>query len=180
VPRPLILGALPPAGGAVILLILAVGAPHRAPAEQAMGGVELPIWPVYCLVGQSNFSKEALSGPQLFSLKSGIVGKLGTQRCRTASESQAEVEKSIESDGQQEALFVEMKLQGPNPKVTLWAKGKDHEGKIVEFPCQGTPGERCLERAMKDFPTDISIHDEHCHGRKQCRVDDKQFIVPLP
>jgi len=178
VPRPLILGVLPPAGSAVILLILAAGAPHRAPAEQAMGGVELPIRPVYCLLAQSNFSKEPLSGPQLFILKSGIVGKLGTERCRMASESQAEVEKSIESDGQEEALYVEMKLQGPKPKVTLWAEGKNHQGKIAEFPCEGTPGERCLEYAMKDFPADISDHDLHCHGGKQCRVDDRLFIVP--
>jgi len=110
-------------------------------------------------------------------LKSGIVGKLGTERCRMASESQAEVEKSIESDGQQEALYVEMKLQGPKPKVTLWAEGKNHQARSRNS-LRSHPGERCLEYAMRDFPADISDHDQNCHGGKQCRVDTRQFIVP--
>ena len=178
-PRPLMLTALKTGGKAVILLIVVVGARDQGPGEQTARGADLPIRPVYWLVAQSNFSSVPLSGPQLCELSSGIERELGRERCRKALQSQAELEKSIESDGQQEALYVETELQGPKPKVTLWAEGKDHHtGKIADFPCEGTRAERCVELALRDFPADISTHDETCHRGKQCRADSRMFIVP--
>jgi hypothetical protein len=179
VPRPLIFGARPLVCGTVIQLILAAGAPQRPPAEQALRGVDLRIQPVYMLVAQSNYSKEQPSGPQLVMLSSGIAQHLGKERCRMASQSQAELEKIIESDSQQEALYMEIRLQGAKPTVNLWTRWRDHVGKIAAFACDPATGERCVEYAVRDFPADISNHDEMCHRGKQCRVDDRLFIVPF-
>lgn len=182
---PLIFAALSPVGSAVILLIVAAGAPHRAPPEQATGGVYSPIRPVYLLVVNSDYSNEPLSGPQLSMFETRIVGKLGGERarCKKDFHSQAEVQKIIESDGQQEALYLDTtQLKGSRPKVALWAESRDHrEGKIREIKCEYTEVERCKELAMRDFPADVARHDEDCHRVIHCKVDQEtMFIVPLP
>jgi hypothetical protein len=165
---------------AVLLLALAAGTLHWAPAEQSEPAESPPTQPVYWVAAYSNFSKEPLSDKYLCPLLHGIERQLGRQRCRRAYESWAEIEKAIQNDRGQEALYV---VTSPpsrgRPKVVLWARCQDHDGIIAEFPCDpATTGESCAEFAVKDFPSDVSKHDEMCHREKQCRKDSRDFIVP--
>jgi len=176
-PRPLSL-ALPPLCCAVLLLTLAAQTYHQARAGQSRLTENPEVKPVYWLTPQSNFSKEPISYSNLIMLRARIQKQLGQPRCLVVSKSQAEIEKDIEKDGKAEALYIEVKLTQKKPRVVLWARWKEYEGKIAEFACDPATGERCVELALSDFPTDISNHDEKCHRGKPCRVDEySMFIV---
>lgn len=160
-----------PLRGALLLLVLSAGALHRAPAEQ-------PLQLIYLLAAQSNYYKEPLPAGDLDSFRAGIERRLGKQRCRVAYKSQAEIEQGIENDRNQEALYVEVRRSAVNLKVVLRAACQDHRGKIGEFTCDRASGGSCIENALKDFPSDVSNHDESCHRGKPCRVDPSDNIVP--
>lgn len=171
--------ALPPLCCAVLQLALAAQPPHQARTKQTVPVASVQVGPIYWLAVQSNFSREALSGPDLILFRTGIEQQLGRPRCRVASESQVEIEKDIEKDGSIEALYIQNDSIQKKPKVVLWARCKDHDGKIAEFQCDSATGGRCLELALRDFPADISNHDAVCHRGKSCRADTRLFIVPL-